>query len=199
MFWPFHRWLTAPAPWGGSKWNAPVEMRESSFAAAKSHEWPKYEAKFDQDYTNAPVPRYFVSPSRPYGAISKNPRDAMQVMDDARAQLHGLAEIALMKQAQGVRLTVDEGRALMAVHLPPVSVPRERSGAGGVPDWDVPFRESAIPISITQRYADLMKPALDQRRLDVGHEINRIEQIRQALSQDAQGTGRPGRGRGPSR
>lgn len=197
MFWPFNKWTTAPTPWGRGKWNAPVESRESSFAAAKTHEWPKYAARFERDYTTTPVPQYWVSPSRPYGAISKNPGHAMQAMADADAHLRGLAEQALMKHAAGIALTVDEGRALMQVHLPPVSVPRERSGPGVVPDWDVPFRESAVPDSIRERYAQLMQPMYDMRRLAVGREIERIEQIKAIMERDAKGHGRPGRGRGP--
>lgn len=197
MFWPFTRWTTAPTPWGRGKWNAPQEMRDSSFQAARTHQYPKYADKFEHQFLTTPVPQYFVSPSRPYGAINKSPQHAFQAMEDARAQIHELARSALMKQAAGIAVSMEEGHALMQVHLPPVSVPRDRSGAGVVPDWDVPFRESAIPDSIRQRYADLMQPALDQRRLDVGHEIARIEQIKAVMNRDAQGSGRPGRGRGP--
>lgn len=192
MFWPFHKWRSAPAPWGGSDWNTPVELRDASFMASRAHAYPKYAARFIR-FFSLPTPARFVSPTRPVGAFSKHPGDAMQVMADADAHLNGLAMSAFAKYAAGVPMTLAEGQALMQVHLPPVATPRERYGAGASapPDWDVPFSDrTTVPQPIMQREAQFLHTAEQQRKLAVGAEIARIESIRSQMMARA---GRGGR------
>lgn len=179
MFWPFTKWTNAPAPWGPSKWNTPEDMRQSSFMSARRSMYPKYASRVAQFFTT-PVPRYWTSPSRVYGAISKHPADAMNTVAEAHAQLRGLAEHALGKHLAGLPLSQDEGRALIAVYMPPVVRPQERTGVGVVPDWDIPPRDrSTIPDAVLEQQARLQNPAEAMRQLAVGSEIARIASIRQ--------------------
>lgn len=179
-FWPFTKWTHSPPPWGPSQYNVPVELRQSSFMAARTGMTPMYPARVAA-FFSTPMTKYMVSPMRVHGAISKHPGDAFQTVSDAHDHLKGLADRALGKHLQGLPLTHDEGRALLEVHMPPVVRPRERVGASTVsgPDWDVPFVDrSTVPQDIRNQVAALEAPIEAQRKLAVGREIAMIEAIR---------------------
>lgn len=183
-FWPFTKWTHAPTPWGRdpSGYNIPVELRQSSFMAARNGMFPTWAGRFAR-FFSTPMTQYMVSPMRAYGAISKHPGDAFQAVANAHTHLSSLADQALTKHVQGLPLSYEEGRALIDVHMPPVIRPRERYGASTVsgPDWDVPFVDrSRVPDNIRARVAELEAPADAQRKLAVGQEIAMIEGIRAA-------------------
>jgi hypothetical protein len=168
----------------------PVELQASSFMAARGHNYPKFAQHF-RDGFDVPMPQYMVSPMRPVGAYSKHPREAFQAIQDAADHIRALSEFALVKNAAGVALSVEEAQALMIVHLPPVRQPRIRSGAGLVPDWDVPFTpRDRVPDEIAAREAQWLAEVKRQRKQAIGDEIAMIESIRAQMLAQTRGPGR---------
>jgi hypothetical protein len=133
-------------------------------------------------FLSTPMTRYMVSPMRVVGAMSKHPGDAFGAVSSTSADLRALADSALARHVQGLPLSYDEGRALIAVHMPPVVQPQPRCGIGEkMSSWDVPYCDrSTVPQEIQDRYAQLEAPAISARRLAVGREIAMIEGIRAA-------------------
>lgn len=190
MFWRFNQTQTLPPPWGpAGEYNVPVELRESSYMAVRTAMTPTFASRFAA-FLSTPMTSAMIAPLRAYGAIDKHPGDAMGVMRDAHDDLRALADYALTKHVQGLPVTVDEGRALLAVHMPPVVRPQPRCGVGEtMSSWDVPFCDrSTVPQATVDRQAELAAPAHAQRKLAVGREIAMIEAIRaQWLSHTARG------------
>jgi len=174
------RWQSLPPPWGPSRWNAPIEQRKDSFMQARTHQWPTWASRFAR-FFSTPMTSAMVSPTRVVGAYSKHPAEAMSAMAGGYDYVNELAARALIKHHNGVPLSVDEGAALMQVHLPPVRTPRHRCGAGMTPAWDVPFcPRDQVPAAVREREAQFYAQANDNAKARVGREIANIEAMRAA-------------------
>lgn len=131
-----------PGPWAGSV-PVPQPMASSPFAFARTHMWPRFARQF-LAAAGVSAPTYMISPHMAPSTYSKSPAGGMGVLAQERAGMAALRDAAFTRNT-GLSAHAYRPEVLAPVHMPPVSRPRVRSGAGEVPYWSIPYQPRQGP------------------------------------------------------
>lgn len=185
-FWKtFTRWATRPGPWdaSASKWNAPVQLQQANFEAARSHAWPAMGEQYGVDLEDGgPPPRSWVSAPQGHGGYAADGLRAMHAEEDA---FNAAMNEAMLKYTNGIPLSRMEEELLLHVELPAVQISRPRTGVGReVHSYDVPFSQATDSLPYVEDSRAALLEKAHTLRADAAS--MRVQNMRSALIRRSQ-------------